>query len=86
MKNALKLNRKQLLELYEKSNERIKESLCAEFREELFVIESKIVEMRIPKASKRKNRQSINWEAIFDFTPALRIAIYALFLGLIFLH
>lgn len=90
MKTALKLNKKQLFELYEKSNEKIKESLRTEFGEGVFGIESKFTEISvIPKpikSVKAGKKKFINWEAIFDFTPALRIAAYAFLLGLIFLR
>lgn len=86
MKTALKLNKKQLFELYEKSNEKIKESLRAEFGEGFFEVESrttpKPASIPTPFKTRTKN-QFMNWEAIFDFTPMLRIAGYALLLGLI---
>lgn len=85
MKTALKLNKKQLFELYEKSSPQVKESLRAEFGEGFFVVEeSKVAEVIIPKAPQRKIGQLISWEMIFDFTPALRMLGYAFLLGLIF--
>lgn len=91
MKTALKLSKKQLLELYGKSNEKIKESLRAEFGNGFFEAQPNISEqVMVSKPVQAKpirptgGRGFINWEAIFEFTPVLRMVGYAALIGLIF--
>lgn len=93
MNTALKLSRKQLLELYAKSSESVKESMRNEFEKGFFEIQPNISERIVvsksvePKPTKPSGgRGFINWEAVLDFTPALRIVGYAFLLGLIFLR
>lgn len=93
MNTALKLSKKQLLELYNKSSEQVKSSMRNEFEKGFFEAQPNISEHVVtPKPVQSKpsrpngGRGFINWEAIFDFTPALRIAAYAFLLGLIFLR
>lgn len=84
MNTALKLNKKQLFELYAKSSALVKKNLRTEFGEMFFVPgEVKPEVVRNTKPSKKRVWR-INWETIFDFTSILRLAIYAGLLLIIF--
>lgn len=80
MNTALKLNKKQLFSLYEKSSALVKKNLRQEFGETFFLAGEVKLEINSDtlKHSKPKSNQVrfINWEMIFDFTPILRLAIY----------
>jgi len=90
MKTALKLNKKDLFSLYQKSSELVKKNLRMEFGEGFFVMEeakpeANIVAIKNPKSPNVKNRKVfIDWEMMFDFSPVLRIAVYAFLMLLIF--
>jgi len=90
MKTALKLNKKELFSLYEKSSEQVKKSLCTEFGEDFFVKEEikpvAIIDTLKNHKPSNKNKKvwSIDWEMIFDFSPILRIAVYTSLLLIIF--
>lgn len=86
MNTALKLNKKQLFELYEKSSETVKENLRKEFGEKFFVpgkAKPEVIMIRKPKNTSNK-MWSLNWELIFDSTTILRLAIYGGLLWIIF--
>lgn len=87
MKTAIKLNRKELLALYEKSADIVKASLRDEFGAAFFIESPKTEILSVKKNSApvdaNKNKPLINWEAIFDFTSVLRIVGYACLVGLV---
>lgn len=90
MKTALKLNKKQLFELYEKSSGLVKKNLCMEFGESFFITSEVKSEIKtdVVRNSKSKNKTNkrflIDWEMIFDFTTILRLAIYTCLTWIIF--
>lgn len=90
MKTALKLSKKELISLYEKSNEQIKKTLRSEFGFNFFIAEKSIPpyiasickDVKI-SVENEKNR-FLNWDAISDLTPIFRMLGYAYLLWLIF--
>lgn len=88
MNTALKLNKKQLFELYKKSSDSVKKNLRQEFGETFFMTEEvkPAINLIAVKHSKLQNAQVrfIDWEMIFDFTPIFRLAIYTCLLLVIF--
>lgn len=88
MNTALKLNKKQLFSLYEKSSELVKKNLRQEFGETFFMTgEVKpVINLIAVKHPKLQNAQVrlIDWETIFDFTFIFRLTLYACLIGIIF--
>lgn len=88
MNTALKLNKKQLLDLYEKSSAQVKEGLRAEFGQHFFdpcKAGAKIC-MTAEKAkttNANKRKPLIDWEMIFDYTQVLRIVGHACLVGFV---
>lgn len=81
MKTALKLNKKQLFELYEKSSDLVKANLRMEFGKGFFMPEvTPVIDLPAIKNTESKKMVNkawnIDWKAMFDFTTILRIAIY----------
>lgn len=85
MKTAMKLNRKELVSLYEKSNDQVKKTLRAEFGDAFFSKEESKPEIRIaPKKSMPSAKaRRFDWQMLFDFTPMVRILGYAFLVSLV---
>lgn len=93
MKTALKLNKSQLIALYEKSNDRIKEDLRSEFGQDYFMTEKVKPETspEVDNSSAKNSEQQKNlkktklfdWGAIIDFTTIPRMLGYAYLICLI---
>lgn len=88
MKTAIKLNKKELFVLYEKSSDLVKKNLRIEFGEEFFVQSEAKSKINISVINNSQNENKIkwfiDWEMIFDFTPIFRLAIYTCLLWIIF--
>jgi hypothetical protein len=83
MKTAIKLNKKQLFELYEKSSALVKKNLRMEFGEGFFMVDKPAMKAVAVMDAKSNKAGSMKWEAIFDLTSVLRIAIYACLIWII---
>lgn len=83
MKTPLKLNKKELISIYEKSNERVKKILLAEFGNDFFIVEKPKSSVSISTSkdhkivSENKKKWFINWDTISDLTPIFRMIGYA---------
>lgn len=90
MKTALKLSKKELLSLYEKSSEQVRKILRTEFGSDFFLTEKAIFPSRAPIfkdlkiAGENEKNIFLNWEAISDLTPIFRMLGYTYLLWLIF--
>lgn len=87
MKTAIKLNRKELLALYEKSADVVKASLLDEFGADFFVESPKTEILPVKKnttpVTKNKRKQLIDFAMLFEYTSILRIVGYACLVGLV---
>lgn len=87
MKAALKLNKKELIAMYEKSSAQVRKSLCAEFGEGFFIDKAEVKSVTPKDSRKPINEPKRTWlpnlETIFDFTYVLRIAGYALLICIV---
>ena len=89
MNTPMKLSRKEMLSLYEKSSPQVRAGLRTELGEDFFlddISKPKVVEAPV-KASRitERKRKAIDWEMLFDLTQPLRMVGYACLAWVIFL-